>query len=99
MSLDEVFRRLDEAEAGERRTPAIVNGVEAIQFTGNFAAVERFVGGDSEWRGGHLVVATRQGALKAYRDDWIVKNPDGTFRACSPAEYAALSAEQSGGTT
>ena len=52
---------------------------DAIQFTGNFDAIEEFVGGDAEYRAGQLVVATLHGALFANRADWIVRDAHGRF--------------------
>lgn len=56
--------------------------VEAVQFIGNFDEVERFVGGDAEFRDGQLVVATRNGPLYANRNDYIFKNDKGKFESC-----------------
>lgn len=53
--------------------------VEAIQFTGNFNEIEKFVGGDAEFRGGKLLVATKDGPLWANPNDYIVKNDYGRF--------------------
>ena len=52
----------------------------AIQFDGpNFEEIEKFCGGDAEMRGGYMVVATLQGALRVKPGQWIVKNVDGSF--------------------
>jgi hypothetical protein len=61
---------------------------EALQFTGNFEEIEAFVGGDCEWRKDHLVVATRQGALRVGRDEWIVRDVRGHFAAYPPHLFA-----------
>ena len=52
-----------------------------IQFHGNFDEIEKFVGGDAEFRNGKLLVATLDGPLWASPGDWIVKDADGKFRA------------------
>lgn len=52
-----------------------------IQFHGNFDEIEKFVGGDAEFRDGKLLVATLDGPLWASPGDWIVKDADGKFRA------------------
>ena len=51
-----------------------------IQFHGNFDEIEKFVGGDAEFRNGRLLVATLDGPLWASPGDWIVKDVDGKFR-------------------
>ena len=53
---------------------------EKIQFHGNFDEIEKFVGGDAEFRNGKLLVATLDGPLWASPGDWIVKDVDGKFR-------------------
>ena len=46
-----------------RKKPVVI---EAIQFiNANFAEIENFVGGDAEFRGEELVVATLKGPLHA----------------------------------
>lgn len=55
--------------------------IEAIQFDGNFDEIENFVGGDAEWRGNYLVVATPQGALRVLPGWWVVKDDKGAFSA------------------
>ena len=65
-----------------RRQPIVV---DAVQFKGNFDAIERFCGGDAEFRDGELVVATPQGALHALDGTYIIKHSNGEFSTC-PAE-------------
>ena len=55
--------------------------IKEIQFHGNFDEIEKFVGGDAEFRNGKLLVATLDGPLWASPGDWIVKDVDGKFRA------------------
>jgi hypothetical protein len=59
-----------------RKKPVVI---EAVQFTGNFEEIERFVGGDAEFRSGELVVATLEGPLRARAGDWIIKGVKGEF--------------------
>jgi len=63
--------------------------IEAIQFTGNFDEIEKFVGGDAELRDGKLVVATLEGPLNASLDDWIIKGVKGEFYPCKPDIFEA----------
>lgn len=63
--------------------------VEAIQFNGNFDEIEQFVGGDAEFRGGELVIATLEGPLRAAPQDWIIKGVKGEFYPCKPDIFAA----------
>jgi hypothetical protein len=63
--------------------------IEAIQFIGNFAELERFVGGDAELRNGELVIATREGAMHASPLDWIIKGVQGEFYPCKPDIFTA----------
>jgi hypothetical protein len=58
--------------------------IEAVQFDGNFDEVERFVGGDAEFREGNLVIATLEGAMTASPMDWIIKGVQGEFYPCKP---------------
>ena len=55
--------------------------INKIQFHGNFDEIEKFVGGDAEFRNGKLLVATLDGPLWASPGDWIIKDADGKFRA------------------
>ena len=55
--------------------------IKEIQFHGNFDEIEKFVGGDAEFRNGKLLVATLDGPLWASPGDWIIKDADGKFRA------------------
>ena len=64
-------------EKFNREKPLEVN---KIQFHGNFDEIEKFVGGDAEFRNGKLLVATQEGPLWASPGDWIVKEADGKFR-------------------
>ena len=54
--------------------------INKIKFHGNFDEIEKFVGGDAEFRNGKLLVATLDGPLWASPGDWIVKDVDGKFR-------------------
>lgn len=51
--------------------------VDALRFHGNFEEVERFVGGDCEWRGDGWVVAGPEGALQGKNGDWIISEGHG----------------------
>jgi hypothetical protein len=62
--------------------------ITALRFSGNFDEIEAFVGGDAEFRGGELVVATPQGALRASDGDWITKTWRGTFVSYPPDLFA-----------
>lgn len=64
-----------------RKRPVVV---EAVQFNGNFDEIEQFVGGDAEFRGGELLVATLEGPLNASPRDWIIKGVNGEFYPCKP---------------
>lgn len=59
-----------------RDTDAVVN---AVRFTGNFDEIERFVGGDAEWRVNQFVVAGPDGALRGADRDWIVRGRNQSF--------------------
>lgn len=48
--------------------------VAAVRFTGDFTAIELFVGGNSEWRGNRFVIAGPEGALRGGPGDWIVRD-------------------------
>ena len=64
--------------------------IEAIQFkNANFAEIENFVGGDAEFRGGEIVIATREGAMCASPNDWIIKGVKGEFYPCKPDIFEA----------
>jgi len=69
-----------------RKKPVVI---EAIQFAGNFDEIEKFCGGDAEFRNGELVVATLEGALRASPNDWIIKGVKGEFYPCRPDIFAA----------
>lgn len=70
-----------------RKKPVII---EAVQFVdGNFAAIEEFVGGDAEFRGGELIIATLEGPLHASDKDWIIKGVKGEFYPCKPDIFEA----------
>jgi len=53
--------------------------MNAIHFTGNFEEIEKFCGGDSEFREDQLVVATSKGPLYVKPNQWIIKTVDNTF--------------------
>ncbi len=64
--------------------------IEAVQFNGpNFGEIEAFVGGAAEFRGGELVIATLEGAMRASPGDWIIKGVKGEFYPCKPDIFAA----------
>lgn len=69
-----------------RKKPVVV---DAVQFNGNFAEIEKFCGGDAELRGGRLCVATLEGPLFASNGDWIIKGVKGEFYPCKPDIFAA----------
>lgn len=62
--------------------------VEAVQFAGNFEEIERFCGGDAEWRNGKLLVATTEGPLTANPGDWIIRGGPAEFMTCTPDVFA-----------
>jgi len=64
-----------------RKRPVVI---EAVQFHGNFDEIEKFVGGDAEFRSGELIVATLEGPLHASPKDWIIKGVNGEFYPCKP---------------
>jgi len=64
-----------------RKKPVVI---EALQYTGNFDEIEKFVGGDSENRNGELIVATLEGRLHASNNDYIIKGVKGEFYPCKP---------------
>jgi hypothetical protein len=68
-----------------RKKPIVI---EAIQFNGNFDEIEEFVGGDAEFRGKELTVATLEGPLHASPGDWIIKGVKGEFYPCKPDIFA-----------
>jgi hypothetical protein len=69
-----------------RKKPVVI---EAIRFNGNFDEIEKFVGGDAEFRDGQLVVATLEGPLRAADGDWIIKGVKNEFYPCKPDIFAA----------
>ncbi|MET9222333.1 hypothetical protein ABZX65_26705 [Streptomyces sp. NPDC003300] len=69
-----------------RKKPVVI---EAVRFVGNFDEIEKFVGGDAEFRDGKLVVATLEGAMRAEPGDWITKGVAGEFHPCKPDIFAA----------
>ena len=64
-----------------RKKPVVI---EAVQFNGNFEEIEKFCGGDAEFRDGELVVAALEGALHASPKDFIIKGVQGEFYPCKP---------------
>ena len=64
-----------------RKKPVVI---EAVQFNGNFNEIEEFVGGDAEFRGKELIVATLEGPLHASPGDFIIKGIKGEFYPCKP---------------
>jgi hypothetical protein len=70
-----------------RKKPVVI---EAVQFiAANFNEIEEFVGGDAEFRGSELVVATLEGPLRAAPNDWIIKGVKGEFYPCKPDIFEA----------
>ena len=69
-----------------RKKPVVI---EAVRFHLNFDEVERFVGGDADFRNGELVIATLEGAMRASPGDWIIKGVKGEFYPCKPDIFAA----------
>lgn len=69
-----------------RKKPVVI---EAIQFQGNFDMIEKFVGGDAEFRDGELLIATLEGPLRASPMDWIIKGVKGEFYPCKPDIFEA----------
>jgi len=61
--------------------------VTAKQFTGNFEAIEEFVGGDATNHGGGILVATKQGALTAEDRGWIIKQGSGEFSSMTDYQF------------
>lgn len=75
---------------GPKRLRLKVIDLEALQFDGNFEEVERFAGGDAEYRNGQTVVAGPQGPLWLSRGFWIVRTAGGEYFICSPETLAAI---------
>ena len=69
-----------------RKKPIVI---EALQFNGNFAECEAFVGGDAEFRNGELIIATLEGAMHASPGDWIIRGVKGEFYPCKPDIFEA----------
>lgn len=70
-----------------RKKPVVI---EAVQFTrGNFEEIEKFVGGDAEWRDRELIIATLEGPLHASNNDYIIKGVQGEFYPCKPDIFEA----------
>ncbi|HBA72229.1 MAG TPA: hypothetical protein DCZ63_08595 [Geobacter sp.] len=69
-----------------RKKPVVI---EALQFDGNFNEIEKFVGGDAEFRQGELIVATLEGPLHASPKDYIIKGIKGEFYPCKPDIFEA----------
>lgn len=70
-----------------RKKPVVI---EAVQYVGpNFEEMEKFVGGDAEFRDGQLIIATLEGAMKASIGDFIIKGVKGEFYPCKPDIFAA----------
>jgi len=70
-----------------RKKPVVI---EAVQYHGpNFTEMEEFVGGDAEFRNGELLIATREGAMRASPGDWIIKGVKGEFYPCKPDIFEA----------
>lgn len=64
--------------------------IEAVQFVaGNFDEIEKFVGGDAEFRGSELIVATLEGPLRAAPGDWIIRGVKGELYPCKSDIFEA----------
>lgn len=61
--------------------------IKTIQFNGNFNDVEKFCGGDAEYRDGKLIVATHKGPLTVSPNDWIIRTSSGNFFTLSSEEW------------
>lgn len=62
--------------------------VTAVQFIGNFTEIERFTGGDVEWRSNRFVIAGPDGALRGGTHDWIVRDDkSGAFYTLVNSEF------------
>lgn len=62
--------------------------ITAVQFIGNFTEIERFVGGDAEWRGNRFVIAGPDGALRGGAYDWIIRDTkSGAFYTLVNSEF------------
>lgn len=70
-----------------RKKPVVI---EALQFIGgNFDEIERFCGGDAEFRDGQLLVATLEGPLRASPKDWLIRGVKGELYPCKPDIFEA----------
>ena len=70
-----------------RKRPVEVEFVRLTPFT--LGAVEEFVGGDLEVRGGEVIIATLEGAMHASVGDVIIRGVQGEFYPCKPDVFAA----------
>ena len=70
-----------------RKKPVEIEFVRLTPFT--LSAVEEFVGGDLEVRGGDVIIATLEGAMHASVGDVIIKGVQGEFYPCKPDIFAA----------
>lgn len=72
-----------------RKKPVVI---EAVQFDGNTAEIDLFIGGNGTLRritdGNSVVVAlgigTLEGEMRADKLDWIIKGVNGEFYPCKP---------------
>ena len=72
-----------------RKKPVVI---EAVQFTGNTAVIDLFIGGDGVLQritdGNSVVIAlgivTLEGTMRADKGDWIIKGVNGEFYPCKP---------------
>lgn len=59
--------------------------VDAIQVSPlNLGEVEKFLGGDLEFRDGKVVIATVYGALTVEINDWIIRGNNDLFYGVDP---------------
>lgn len=72
-----------------RKKPVVI---EAVQFTGNAAAIDYFIGGEGVMQritdGNSVVVAigivTLEGVMRCDKGDWVIKGVNGEFYPCKP---------------
>jgi hypothetical protein len=72
-----------------RKKPVVI---EAVQFNGNSATIDHFIGGEGVMRritdGNSVVVAigilTKEGEMRCDIGDWVIKGVKGEFYPCKP---------------
>lgn len=75
-----------------RKKPVVI---EAVEFTGDYPAVSRFMG-SATWcsatdgsGNAALMIPTLEGEMLAQLGDWIIKGVKGEFYPCRPDIFAA----------